>query len=137
MIKHIKTPSALPKILSVLSVTLLTATNVNMAIAAPNANSVAEITVEFSANCTSIDVESSKDLSNVVLLFEADPTGLQNWEKFYELTGSMDTFEGTEENVGRVIVRAFVKSGSEKTTYDGIPGQVGAMFVCPLFQDPV
>ncbi|MBW3541966.1 MAG: VWA domain-containing protein [Planctomycetes bacterium] len=56
---------------------------------------------------TSIDVASTKDLSNVVLEFD---NGRR--EKFDGLKKPRGTFSGTGSNRGRPIVRCWIKSGS-------------------------
>lgn len=59
---------------------------------------------------TSIEATSSKNLSNVVLLFE-------DWtrEKFTDLTGSTATFAGTGANAGKEIVGVWVHSGNNSS----------------------
>ncbi len=64
----------------------------------------AQITAVFSEDYVSVDVESTKDLSNVVLQF-ADGT----YQKFDGLTDLTGTFEGDD---GQNIVRVWVKSGT-------------------------
>lgn len=82
-------------------------------------NSPAEVTVDH--DCTSIDVVSSKDISNVVLQFDDGDT--QRFEDLPERrTG---TFAGTGDDSGEVITTAWIKSGNNKSG-DG-PGY-GARF---------
>ena len=71
-------------------------------------NSHASITVKF--ECTSVKATSSKDLSNVVLEFE-DGTR----QKFDNLSGKSQTFSGTGANAGKLVSKAWVKSGSFKS----------------------
>lgn len=56
---------------------------------------------------TEIYVESTKDLSNVVLQYSNNAT-----QKFEPLTGLTGTFKGTGSNNGRRIVKAWIKSGT-------------------------
>lgn len=70
-----------------------------------NAGDDAEVVVDF--ECVSVEVSSSKDLSNVVLVF-ADGTT----ERFEGLSGSEGSFAGTGENDGKVIETIYVKSGN-------------------------
>jgi hypothetical protein len=71
----------------------------------PEVGAVGDITVAF--DCTEIDVDSCKDLSNVVLEF-ADGTQ----QRFEGLGGTAGTFAGTGENAGKEITTAWIKSGS-------------------------
>ncbi|MBW3657199.1 MAG: hypothetical protein KY457_01070, partial [Actinobacteria bacterium] len=66
---------------------------------------VAEIDVVFS--CTEVSVTSTKDLSNVVLVFEDGST-----QKLDGLSGQKGTFSGTGQNAGKTITTVYVKSGS-------------------------
>ena len=66
-------------------------------------------------NARSITANSTKNLSNVVLLF-AD--GAQ--QKFDGLTGYSKTFSGTGTNAGKTVVGVWIKSGSNKS--DDGPG---------------
>lgn len=92
---------------------------------AANDMSVAEIDAVFvGADCSGVEVESTKDLSNVLLLF-ADGS----FEKFEDLSGLTGTFAGTGDNAGKTIVTVLVKSGSYKQgRVDGLPGMVGKEF---------
>lgn len=112
-----------------LGVALLSTTVGNMAIADrggnPDRNSLAIFQHSFSADCATFTVSSSKDLSNVVLLF-TDGT----WQKFDGLTMSAGTFNGTGDNDGKAILTAYVKSGSFRQRNEVIDGQVGAEFTC-------
>jgi len=93
----------------------------------PNDNSVSMITATFSDDCISVEAQSTKDLSNVVLLF-TDGT----WEKFDDLDGPTGIFAGTldNDNVGKAIAIAFVKSGSFKMEHMDVPVKVGNEFSC-------
>jgi len=93
----------------------------------PNDNSVSMITATFSGGCISVEARSTKDLSNVVLLF-ADGT----WEKFDDLDGPTGTFAGTLDNGNfeKPIQIAFVKSGSFKMEHMDVPVKVGNDFPC-------
>ena len=64
----------------------------------------AQITVDFADDCSSVDVTSTKDLSNVVLQF-ADGT----YQKFDGLSSPTRSFRGDS---GKNIVRLWVKSGT-------------------------
>jgi hypothetical protein len=66
---------------------------------------VGPIDVEF--RCTEVDVDSCKELSNVVLEF-ADGTH----EKIDDLSGHSGTFAGTGDNEGKEIVGVWVKAGN-------------------------
>lgn len=84
--------------------------------AALAAGSSADVTVTAADDCTSIDVSSTKDISNVVLEFADGDT--QRFEDLPEReTG---TFAGTDDNLGEVITSAWIKSG-DNTSGDG-PG---------------
>ena len=76
--------------------------------------------VDVQHDCTSVDVTSSKDISNVVLAF-ADG----DRQKHDGLSGHSGTFSGTGANAGELITTAWVKSGNNKSG-DG-PGY-GARF---------
>ncbi len=70
-----------------------------------------QISVTFTGGGTSVYIESSKDLSNVVLEFE-DGTNY----KFDNLNqGQTGTFEGIGENAGKIISGVWVKSGCNKS----------------------
>jgi Flp pilus assembly protein TadG len=64
-----------------------------------------QIEVTFQAD--SIYVESTKDLSNVVLGFDDDTT-----QQFEDISGYTGTFEGTGDYADKTIVKCWVKSGS-------------------------
>ena len=66
-----------------------------------------QITVTFKGD--SVDITSTKDLSNVVLGFDRGPH-----QKFEGLTGLSGTFSGTGLNAKRDIEKVWVKSGSNK-----------------------
>ena len=66
----------------------------------------AEVHADFSADSYSVDVQSNKDLSNVVLLF-ADGTT----ERHEGLDGFAQSFSATGDNVGKVLTGIWVKSG--------------------------
>ena len=63
-------------------------------------------TTEQSADTNSVHVTSSKDLSNVVLLFEDNTT-----QKFDGLSGYTANFQGTGDNQGKKVVGVWIKSG--------------------------
>jgi len=71
----------------------------------PTHPSLPQITVTFRAN--DVYVESTKDLSNVVLQFSDGST-----QKFDGLSGKTGTFRGTGGNYNKQIVTVWVKSGS-------------------------
>ncbi|MEQ8785823.1 MAG: pilus assembly protein TadG-related protein [Pirellulaceae bacterium] len=76
---------------------------------APPANgSQPQIHVTFKKK--SIDVESTKDLSNVVLRYTNGST-----QKFDGLSGTSGTFAGTGYYSGKTISRCWVKSGSNES----------------------
>ncbi|HVM18662.1 MAG TPA: hypothetical protein VM307_01755 [Egibacteraceae bacterium] len=53
---------------------------------------------------------SSKDLSNVVLVFQDGTT-----QRFEGLKGTSGTFSGTGANAGKTVTSAYVKSGRERS----------------------
>ena len=65
----------------------------------------AQISATFS--CTSVDVSSSMDISNVVIAFADGST-----QKFEGTFGEDETFAGTGANAGKTITTAWVKSGA-------------------------
>jgi hypothetical protein len=69
---------------------------------------VGPIDVEF--RCTEVDVDSCKELSNVVLEF-ADGTH----EKIDDLSGHSGTFAGSGDNEGKEIVGVWVKAGNNNS----------------------
>lgn len=73
----------------------------------PAGGAVPHIEVTFAGDGTSISVVSTKDLSNVVLVFE---DGVEY--KFDGLSGKTGTFAGVGSNVGKIITHAYIKSGS-------------------------
>ena len=77
-------------------------------------------TAEFSAARTGLKATSDKNLSNVNLRF-ADGT----IQKFDGLTGKTGTFLGTGSNSGKVIVGAWIKSGSNFSQISGAPSGAG------------
>lgn len=79
----------------------------------PSAGFEPQITVTFRSN--DVYVVSTKDLSNVVLQFSDGST-----QKFDELSGKTGTFKGTGINANKLIIRCWIKSGSNDT-YEG-PG---------------
>ncbi len=91
----------------------------------PNANSEAEIT-RTACTDTTATVTSTKELSNIVVVFdEGEPT----FQKFEEdvLLDNM-VFNLVSE---RPIATVYVKSGSKKVgKMDGIPGRVGEAISC-------
>lgn len=76
--------------------------------AAPTSNFEPQIVVTFYG--TSIDVVSTKDLSNVVLEFE---DGVH--QKFDGLSGYTGTFAGTGSNAGKFITNCWIKSGDNQS----------------------
>ena len=67
-------------------------------------------TTEQSADTNSVYVTSSKDLSNVVLLFSDGAT-----QKFDDLSGYTGTFQGTGEHEGKEMKGVWIKSGSNSS----------------------
>ena len=73
----------------------------------PAGGAIPHIEVTFSGDGLSIDVTSTKDLSNVVLVFD-DGTHY----KFDNLNqGTTGTFAGIGENTGKLIDYVYIKSG--------------------------
>jgi hypothetical protein len=70
--------------------------------------STAEITVVFDG--ASVEVESSKDISNIVLEFCDGTT-----QRFVGLSGLTGSFSGTGENSGKILKGVWVKSGDNKS----------------------
>lgn len=70
--------------------------------------SSAEITVVFDG--ASVAVESSKDISNIVLEFCDGTT-----QRFEGLSGLTGTFSGTGDNEGKILKGIWVKSGDNKS----------------------
>lgn len=70
----------------------------------PHGGAVSVVHAEF--DCTSITTYTCKDLSNVVLEF-ADGSR-QRWEG---QSGHVNTFHGTGQNVGKEVVRVWIKAG--------------------------
>lgn len=83
-------------------------------------NGNATTTAQFSAARTGLKASSSRDLSNVNLLF-ADGT----IQKFDSLRGKTGTFLGTGSNSGKVIVGAWIKSGNNFSQVPGAPSGAG------------
>jgi hypothetical protein len=81
-------------------------------------------TAQFSAARTGLKASSSRDLSNVNLLF-ADGT----IQKFDSLKGRTGTFLGTGSNSGKVIVGAWIKSGTNFSQVPGAPSGAGTWHV--------
>jgi len=69
-----------------------------------------EVAAEFSLDSYWVTTTSTKDLSNVVLLF-ADGTT----QRFEGLTGKEQTFSGTDSNEGKMLTGAWIKSGCNKS----------------------
>jgi len=69
----------------------------------------AEISATFNSD-TSVTANSTKNLSNVVLLF-ADCAE----QKFDGLTGYSQTFSGTGANAGKTVIGVWIKSGNNKS----------------------
>jgi len=87
-------------------------------------NGNATTTAQFSAARTGLKASSSRDLSNVNLLF-ADGT----IQKFDSLKGRTGTFLGTGSNSGKVIVGAWIKSGTNFSQVPGAPSGAGTWHV--------
>ena len=100
----------------------------------------AEVTID-AYECTSIDVTSSKDLSNVVLEFTDGDR-----QRFEGLTSRTGTFAGSGDNAGDVITTAWIKSGAnhsgdgpgygertdfDTSTCDDTGGQAGSTSEAP------
>ena len=116
--------------LSVAMASIVMAGSVRPVSAAPNGNALAQIfSAEFTVGCDTFVVSSSKDLSNVVLLF-ADG----RYQKFDGLNQPEGSFSGTGDNLGQPITTAYVKSGRFKQKVVGIEGKVGAQFDCLVNQ---
>ena len=77
--------------------------------ASSSQGSSADVTVD-EWTCTSVSVSSTKDLSNVVLVFTDGTT-----QRFEDLTGQSGTFAGTGEFEGKTIETVYVKSGNNKS----------------------
>ncbi len=73
-----------------------------------------EVSATFNST-SSVTANSTKDLSNVVLLFADDSE-----QKFENLKGYSKTFSGTGANAGKTVVGVWIKSGSNKS--DDGPG---------------
>jgi len=76
----------------------------------PIGNKKPKIYVTFHGDRKSIYVESSKDLSNVVLEFEDGAH-----YKFDGLSGHTGTFQGTGQHAGKIIVGCWIKSGRNRS----------------------
>jgi hypothetical protein len=104
----------------------------------PASNNTPQIQVTFYG--TSVYIESTKDLSNVVLEFEND-----NRYKFDGLTGLTGTFFGLDANAGQVITTCWVKSGSNSSgegpgygeRFDNPQGSSGSSVEPERFDDTV
>lgn len=68
-----------------------------------------EVSATFNS-ATSVTANSTKDLSNVVLLFEDCAE-----QKFDGLSGYSRTFSGTGANAGKTVIGVWIKSGSNKS----------------------
>ena len=68
-----------------------------------------EVSATFNG-ATGVTAQSTKDLSNVVLLFSDCST-----QKFDGLNGYSRTFSGTGSNAGKTVVGVWIKSGSNKS----------------------
>jgi len=75
---------------------------------------------EFSAARTGLKTSSNQNLSNVILKF-ADGTT----QTFSSLSGKSGTFLGTGSNSGKVLVGAWVKSGTNSSQISGAPSGAG------------
>lgn len=75
-----------------------------------NSNCLPVVSATFSANGLSATTTSTKNLSNVVLLF---CDGVH--QKFDNLSGFTATFSGTGANVGKKIQGAWIKSGCNQS----------------------
>lgn len=73
-------------------------------LASMTGSDAAEIEVVF--DCGSVSVSSSKDISNVVLVFEDGSE-----QKLDGLSGREGTFSGSGDHDGKVIDAVYVKSG--------------------------
>ncbi len=69
----------------------------------------AEVSAIFNSG-TSVTANSTKELSNVVLLFEDCAE-----QKFDSLSGYSRTFSGTGANAGKTVIGVWIKSGSNKS----------------------
>lgn len=114
--------------------TILLATLLAVGALAPHAGAApAEVSATFT--CASVEVTSSKDLSNVVLVFEDG-----SHQRFEDLSGHAGSFAGTGAHLGAVVVTAYVKSGNN-TSGEG-PGygerfDSAALCGAPSFPDDV
>ncbi len=68
-----------------------------------------EVSATFNS-ATSVTANSTKDLSNVVLLFDDC-----EHQKFDSLKGYSKTFAGTGANAGKTVIGVWIKSGSNKS----------------------
>lgn len=69
-------------------------------------NCMPQVGAVFASNHQSVNVTSTKDLSNVVLKFHDNTT-----QKFDNLSGYTGTFAGTGSNQGKCIIGVWIKSG--------------------------
>lgn len=74
--------------------------------ASKSAKCLLEVGAVFNGEVNSVVVESTKDLSNIVLLF-ADGTT----QRFEDLSGNDGEFAGTAENSGKILTGVWIKSG--------------------------
>jgi len=65
-----------------------------------------EVDALFDQETNSVSVESTKDLSNIVLLFADGST-----QRFEDLSGLTDEFAGTGEHAGMLLTGIWIKSG--------------------------
>jgi hypothetical protein len=77
------------------------------ALAKPNSGNGTSAQISATFSCTSVDVSSSMDISNVVLAFADGST-----QKFEGTFSEDETFAGTGANAGKTITTAWVKSGA-------------------------
>lgn len=103
----------------------------------PKPKSYPLIEATFNPECTQVQVESEKALSNIVILYDD-----QTWEKF-EFDDADDQEDAAEQYTeqyettdGTTMVKVFVKSGPGKRKVDGLPGYVGVEFSCDATTPP-
>jgi hypothetical protein len=80
----------------------------SLAVECAQGGKLGAIEVEFS--CDSVDVDSCKDISNVVLEF-ADGSH----EKIDDLSGTSGSFSGSGDNEGKEVVGVWVKAGNNSS----------------------
>ena len=100
----------------------------------PNKNSFAEITWEFSSDCKSVTVTSTKDISNVAITLDND--AWEKWEDEDLPVAPPYTFmiDPSGPHAGASLSAAYVKSGSykQKDPLGVVPGYVGMGEECPF-----